>query len=239
MTMNKIILYLCFLGLVLPVYAQTGNNVARTDGISFIKSNGAYIPNQRERYNKIEGNPYLEEEFSKGSFSLGHSHINNIDLRYNIYEDHFEYLDEEVIKYIDPIRNQVDTVWLKDDTYLYVSLIAGKQIKMTYMKMVHGDGTRVLLKHRMMLTEPEKSQGYKEAKPARFNRQQDQVFIQPMGSHAMEFKGKKSIEDLFPDHYHQLYDYIKSEKLKLKKPDDITRLCIYFDSINILNDSGL
>lgn len=239
MSLSKILLYLGFLGLVLPVNAQTGNNAARTDGLSFIETDMSYIRGQRERYNIIDGTPYLDEEFSKGSLSLGHSQINNIDLRYNIYEDHFEYLDEEVVKFIDPRRNQVDTVWLKGDTYLYVSLEAGKKIKMTYMKMVRGDGTRILLKHRMMLTEPEKSQGYKDAKPARFNRQQDLIFIQPTGSHAMEFKGKKSIEELFPDHYHQLSEYVKSEKLKLKNLDDITKLCIYFDSVKTLNDSDL
>ena len=107
------------------------------------------------------------------------------------------------------------------------------------MKMVHGDGTRVLLKHRILLTESEKSQGYKEAKPARFNPQQDLIFIQPPGSHAMEFKGKKSLEELFPDHYRQLSEYVKSEKLKLKNLDDIVRLCIYFDSLKSVNDSSL
>jgi len=239
MALSKIISYLGFVGLVFPVYAQTDNNDALTESIRLIQSDMVYIQNQTERYKTIDGTPYLDDEFRKGSLSYGRSQINNLDLRYNIYEGHFEFMDEEVVKYIDPGRNLVDTVWLNGDTYLYVSLMAGKQIKMAYMKMVRGDGTRVLLNHRMMLTEPEESQGYKDAKPARFSRQQDLIFIQPSGSHALEFKGKKSMEELFPDHYHQLSEYVKSEKLRLKKLDDIVKLCIYFDSVETVNNSDL
>lgn len=239
MALCKIVLYISFLGLVFPVYAQTEYNDALTESIRVIQSDMDYIQNQRERYKKIDGTPYLDEEFSKGSLSLGTSQINNLDLRYNIYEGHFEFMDEEVVRYIDPRRNLVDTVWLHGDTYLYVSFKAGKQIKMTYMKMIRGDGTRVLLNHKMLLTEPEETQGYKEAKPARFSRQQDLIFIQPTGSHAMEFKGKKSMEELFPDHYQLLSEYVKSEKLRLKKLDDIVKLCIYFDSVKTVNTSDL
>lgn len=232
MALKRIVLYICFIGLLSPVYAQTGGDGGFTDGINHINSDHLYIKNQRERYKKIEGSPYLSEEFSTGSISLTSKRITNMNLRYNIYEGHFEYKDEDIIKYIDPRRNRVDTVWLDGETYLYVSLEDGKQIKMTYMKMVHGDGTRVLLNHKMLLTEPQESQGYVEAKPARFNRQQDLVFIQPTGSHALEFKGKKSLEDVFPNHHQQLSAYIKSEKLKLKKVEDIVKLCSYYDSVN-------
>lgn len=235
MALSKLIWYLGFISLVFPLYAQTGNNAARINGINLIKSENSYLQNRHEHYTTIDGTPYLDEEFSKGSLSLGQSQINNIDLRYNIYEDHFEYLDEDVVKFIDPRINQVDTIWLKNETYLYVSLNAGKQVKMTYMKMVHGDGTRVLLKHRILLTDPQKDQGYREAKPPAFTRQQDLIFVQPTGSHAMEFKGKKSLEELFPDNYQQLSDYAKSEKLRLKKLDDIVRLCLYFDSLKTKN----
>ena len=228
MALKTIVLYIGFLGLVIPVYAQSGTDV----GINVPESDMIYIQNQRDRYNKIDGSPYLDEEFSIGSVSLRGRRISNLDLRYNIYEGHFEFMDNEVVNFIDPRTNRVDTVWLNGDTYLYVSFKAGKQIKMTYMKMVRGDGTRVLLNHRMLLTEPEDSQGYQDAKPAKFHQQQDLIFIQPTGSHATEFKGKKSVEEVFPNHHHQLSAYVKSEKLKLKKLEDIVKLCSYYDSVS-------
>jgi hypothetical protein len=231
MALKKIVLLIAFVGLVVPVFTQAVDDGVLTYQFNVIKSDMAYLANLRERYKKIDGTPYLDEEFRKGSLSLGSSRISNIDLRYNIYEGHFEFMDEDIVKFIDPRRNQVDTVWLDGDTYMYVSFEAGKHIKMTYMKLVWGDGTRVLLNHKMMLTEPEETQGYKEAQPARFSRQQDLIFIQPTGSHAMEFKGKKSLEEVFPEHHHQLSAYAKKEKLKLKKPEDIVKLCSYYDSV--------
>ena len=239
MLVKKIVLYFGFLGLMIPVCAQNGTSAMLTDRVNLIKSDHDYIQNQRERYKKIDGTPYLDEEFSKGSLSLGGRQYTKLDLRYNIYEGHFEFMDEEVVKYIDPRRTRVDTVWLKGDTYLYVSFQAGKQVKLTYMKMVRGEGTSVLLYHKMIMTQPEETQAYQEAKPARFNRQQDLIFIQPSGSHAIEFKGKKSLEELFPEYDHQLSEYVKSEKLRLKKLDDIVKLCNYYDSVKKVNNSIL
>lgn len=231
MALKKLVCFIGLVGLLSPAFAQAGDDGVLTYNVNAIKMNMNYLKDLRERYKKIEGTPYLDEEFRKGSLSFGGSRISNLDLRYNIYEGHFEFMDEDVVKFIDPQRNRVDTVWLEDDTYLYVSFEAGKHIKMTYMKMVWGDGTRVLLNHKMMLTEAEETQGYKEAQPARFTRQQDLIFIQPTGSHAMEFKGKKSLEEVFPNHHQQLSTYAKKEKLKLKKPEDIVKLCSYYDSV--------
>ena len=230
MAVKKIAMHLVFLGIVIPAGAQTGGSSSLNDMIGLIRTNRSYIQNQNERYEEIDGTPYLDEEFNKGSLYFGGRRFTNIDMRYNIYQGHFEFMDAEGVKYIDPRTTLIDTVWLNGDIFLYVSFESGKNIKMTYMKLVRGEGTRVLLNHRIVLSQAEPAKGYQDARPARFSKGEDLVYIQPLGSHAMEFKGKKSIEELFPEYHQQLSAYVKSEKLKLKKLEDILKLVTYYDN---------
>jgi hypothetical protein len=125
----------------------------------------------------------------------------------------------------------VDTVWLGNETYLYVQYMVGKSRKQTFMKAVYTGPTRVLLNSEVVLVQPEEATGYDPAKPARFEKMAESIYIGKEGNPALEFKGKKSLEELFPEHHAQLSSYVKAEKLKLKKTEDVIRLCEYYDSI--------
>jgi hypothetical protein len=81
-----------------------------------------------------------------------------------------------------------------------------------------------------VLVQPEEAKGYEAFKPARFEKLAESIYIQVEGKPAMEFKGKKSIEEIFPDQQAELGKYTKSEKLKLKNIEDVVRLCEYYDA---------
>ena len=211
---------------------QTNLISSGSDLITFINSDLDYIENQMDRYSKIEGSAYLDKEFHEGSLSINQKRYVNIQLRYNTYESYFEFNTPEGIKYFDPHATSVDTVWLDGDTYLYVKFRFGKALNQTYMKLV-GDGiTKVFSYDQVILTQPEPAKGYAEAKPARFDPLAEKIYVQRQEKVCNEFKGKKSIEEIFPEHHSQLSKYVKSEKLKLKNVEDVVRLCAHFDSLH-------
>jgi hypothetical protein len=99
------------------------------------------------------------------------------------------------------------------------------------MKAVYTGPTRVLLHDEVVLVQAEEATGYEAFKPARFEKLAESIYLGEEGNPALEFKGKKSLEEIFPDHHDELGKYAKSEKLKLKKVEDVIRLCEYRDSL--------
>ena len=154
-----------------------------------------------------------------------------LQLRHNPYEGYFEFQTEEGIKFFDPRITPIDTVWLDKETFLYVLYLAGKNMKRDYMRLMNQGSTMVLQFSHVILIQSEAAKGYKEAKPARFEKRSDAIYILTGDQPAMEFKGKKSLPKIFPEHLETLSGYVKTEKLKLKKTSEIINLCAYYDSL--------
>jgi hypothetical protein len=211
--------------------AQTNIISSASDMVNFLNTDHDYIKNKNERYSKIEGTPYLDEAFHTGTISYKKKTYTGLELRFNPYEGYFEFKTEQGIKFLDPRITRVDTVWLEGETFLYVHYMLGKSRKQTFMKAVHTGPTRVLLHNQVLLVQAEEATGYEAFKPARFEKLAESIYIQEEGKPALEFKGKKSLEEIFPEHHSQLASHAKSEKLKLKKIEDVIRLCEYYDTL--------
>ncbi|MEN8158167.1 MAG: hypothetical protein ABFS10_14540, partial [Bacteroidota bacterium] len=174
---------------------------------------------------------YLDETFREGAISFNRKRYVGLNLRYNQYEGTFEFETDDGIRFFDPEVILVDTVWMAGDTYLYILYQSGKARKRSFMKLINYGATRVLYHHQVLLMDPEPAKGYEEARPARFEQRPETLFVQLPGQPAMEFRGKKSVEEIFPDDHQVLAEYIKSNRLKLKRVEDVTKLCRYFDSL--------
>ena len=210
--------------------AQTNMISSAADLANFLNSDLDYIEARNERYRTIEGSPYLDSEFHPGSLSINKTKFTGVSLRYNCFEGYFEFESEQGVKYFDPKVTRIDTLWLEGDTFLYVYFQSGKSGKQTYMKAVHIGPTSVYLHSTIIISQPEETSGYVAAKPARFEKLAETIYLGEAGKPAIEFKGKKSLEEIFPEHHAMLNSYVKSEKLKLKKVEDVVRLCEYYDA---------
>lgn len=230
MKMKTLIYVSCLLILSQVGMAQTNMIASAADLANFLNSDLDYIEARNERYSTLEGSPYLDSEFHPGSLSINKTKFTGISLRYNCYEGYFEFETEQGVKYFDQKVTRIDTVWLEGDTFLYVYFQLGKSRRQTFMKAAHIGPTSVYLHNKIIVTQAEQTSGYVAEKPPSFQKVAESIYIQEEGKPAMEFKGKKSLEAIFPKNYNQLNSYVKSEKLKLKKIEDVVRLCKYYDA---------
>lgn len=217
--------------LLLPGMAQTNIMLNGSDLYTFANSDHDYLKSRNEKYRTIEGSPYLDDEFRQGSLYFNKTRYTGVSLRYNAYEGYFEFETDEGVRYFDPRVTKIDTVWLEGDTFHYVYFHHGRTNKQTYMKALHSGAASVYWYDEVILTQPEESTGYTAAKPSSFQKLAGSVYIQVEGKPALELKGKKSLEEIFPDHQEELSDYIKAEKLKLKNTEDVIRLCQHYESL--------
>jgi len=231
MNFRKILYILAIISLAHPLGGQTNIISSGSDMINFLNTDLDYIKNKDARYSRIEGSPYLDKNFQTGSISYKKVKYVGLDLRFNPFEGYFEFQTEQGIRFLNPRVTRVDTVWVGDDTYLYVHYMSGKSRKQTFMKAVYTGPTRVLLHNEVVLVQAEEATGYEAFKPARFEKLAESIYLGEEGNPAIEFKGKKSLQEVFPEHHAELSKYVKSEKLKLKKVEDVIRLCTYRDSL--------
>ena len=202
------------------------------DLINFMRSDQNYINNKMDRYRRIEGSPYLNEDFVSGSVLHIQKKYPNLNLRYNHYEGYFEFSVEEGYKNFDPQTTRLDTVWMGDLTYVFVNYSFGKTIRQSFMELVNRGETKVYIRKRVTLRDAEPAKGYAEEKPARFEKLPDDIFIEVPGQPALLFKGKNSIKEIFPDHATALLiTYTKKNKLKLRNSEGIIALCNYYDML--------
>jgi len=210
---------------------QTTLHALETDLFTFMNSDHDYIENQKEFYAKTEGSQYLDDAFQSGSVSFNRKKYTGLQLRYNLYKSYFEFQTDQGIKFFDPRVTPIDTVWMGKDTFYYVHYTKGKSLKRDYMKLMNQGPTHVLQLSEVILIEPEPAKGYQDARPGRFKYKDNGIFISSENQPATEFKGKKSLEEIFPTHHKALTDYAKKEKLSLKKIGEIVSLCAYYDTI--------
>jgi len=211
---------------------EAQNNLTNLSELtSFMKSDYNYIKEQRERNANIEGTPYLNEHFTDGRLVYQDKMYRGLKLRYNIYEDHFEFESEGEILYFDPRYTEVDTVWMGEQKYIYATYNENNREKRSYMHLLHDGRTQVLTRMETILLQPEKAQGYEDAKPARFREMPERMYVSIDGNPAVEFSNRRSIDDVFPEYEEELTSYAKKNKLKFRTPDELVTLVRYYDSI--------
>jgi len=211
---------------------QTSMISSTKDMIYFMNSDLDYLRNSRERYAEIEGSAYLDEDFYSGSVSFNGKKFTGLLLRYNPYEGYFEFQTDDGVKYFDPLITPVDTVWMEKETFLHVPYRSGKNLRRDYMKLMNQGSTLVLQFSQVILIDAVAAKGYEEAKPARFEKRSDAIYILTGDQPALEFKGRKSLAEIFPGSHEKLSSYAKANKLKLKKSGEIIDLCTYYDSLH-------
>lgn len=208
---------------------QTARITSESDLLSFMNSDLQYRQNQREWYNSVEGSAYLDTSFLEGTISVGGTRYDGLLLRFNPFEEAVEFQKEGQIRYFMPHASRSDTVWIGDDILFNVVRRDGKNLKSAFMKRAGGEETRVLVFHEVRVTEPKPAQGYEDPSPARFLHRPEQIYIQVPGKPAIEFKGKKSLEDVFGEDHGDLEDYARSNRYRLKSLEEVLALCSYYD----------
>ena len=212
--------------------SQTPAITPLSDLNTFMRSDFNYLEQQRARSAIIEGSPYLEEEFTDGSLIFRDTYYRELQLRYNIYEGHFEFKSDEQVLYFDPRYTEVDTVWMGENKFIFQEYQDVRSPKRSYMQLLYeNEGTHVLSLRETILLQPESAKGYEDEKPARFQPRPDKLFVKFKEEPAREFSGRKSIPELFSEHVDELDAYARKERLRFRQPEDLIELCKYYDHL--------
>ncbi|MCF8223289.1 MAG: hypothetical protein K9J25_09090 [Bacteroidales bacterium] len=178
---------------------------------------------------EYEGSPYLFDEFSPASIVLRAGEgYEDIPMNYNIHNDDFEFMMDDV-SYSLGNNNIVKYIEVDGRKFFYRSYTYNSTNIKGYLELVADGKYRFFKKHRVIYTEPQSTTGYKEAQPASFRPRSPDYFIALESGKILYFRRLKDIPDMIPGRAEEIKDYIKDNRLKARREEDIVQLATFLD----------
>jgi hypothetical protein len=177
---------------------------------------------------KIEGSPYLNEEFVRGNVTtLDSIQYRNVPLRYNIYNDEIEFMvdDENYLAIAEP--TSMAQISIKEAVFIYLK----KDLKYGYYQLLEDGKIKLLLRYNVRFRQANYSNGINQARPPKFNRGVNTHYIQLGYNEPQLIKKKKDIDRIFGKESVAIKELIKKEHIDIHNEKDLHKF------VKLLNSS--
>ncbi len=174
-----------------------------------------------------KGTPYANEEFILATISTTNK---SFPVRYNVFEDQMEVKRENSVLLLD--KKQTDyVIHLVNKTYRSYKIENDYQFFAIASTNKHLD---LLKKETKKFNEAKKAiNSYSEDQPARFEEIKESYYIYTLSNGITQKlpQKEKDFLALFPKNKDKIKTYLKKNKLKLKKEEDLIKLLKYIDTL--------
>ena len=166
---------------------------------------------------------YLKSEFEEGSMTLFNSTIvTSVSFRYDITNDRME-----MKSYINP--EAIDEIHIGRLTFVYSEFEADGESDIGYFEIQSTGNAKLLLRRDVKRQSPKEGlygyEGYQMIILTRFIKFDDKPAV------SIHKKSNNEIISLFPDNNDSIKAYVKKQKLKLKKDDELIECLKYYSSL--------
>ncbi len=179
---------------------------------------------------KFSGSPYLSDDFQSGKirFTDGNE-FNNILLRYNIFQDQFEFTKENNDYTL--VKNpDIYLVTLGERVFVYREFEYKDNKDAGYLEQLIDGKYSLYYKHNILLRAIEDIGGFSEESKPTFWHQKPVIMVGNTNKGVVEIKGSKDIINKFPDLRDTIDGYKGKKKIKFKSVEDYKELVNYLNS---------
>ena len=218
--MKKVIYFPVFLWLLMPVISN-----AQILDPAFTELYNRYEFNKlfEEPEQNYAGCPYLDTAFVTGNLYMPNGVVyQNIPLRYNIYNDVFEFQQEGHTRALDTAMNY-SMLSIGDRPFIFGSYYHGDSFKRGHMEVLYRGEYTLLKKYKVIFTPPTKPEAYKDPKPATFTNSRPEYFVSKEGQ-TIFFNNEKSLAQACGYDYNTLKAFTKENKINFRKEESLIEL---------------
>lgn len=183
---------------------------------------------------EYDGSPYLEDEFVKGDIFINNKwHIEDVPLRYNIYDDKMEYYmpEKDLIFAIDP-QFKINYVLLEGDTFVVKQYEQKGWRVLGFFKLVEEGTADLLVKMNIQYKEPQPAKPFFDPEPAEFIRRDDDYYVKLKERNIFEVKRIKKLIQYLGDHKQELTQFDKKEKISAGNEKELAKFIRYYNSLS-------
>ena len=186
-------------------------------------------------YSDIEGSPYLNKDLVLGQVIFENGDTTEYYLRYDMYSDDIEYLINKSLYSVVNIP-ALDHIDLNGQRIVYQPFYKnGRQSKGYLVQLVTAQCSLYQkLQVKFEDAQPMQSMPFREATHAQFKSTPVKWYFTSEDLTIKQFKPDNAgLKQVSAKHYAKLKDYIKANKLKIKKEDDLVTLFEYYNELLI------
>ena len=178
----------------------------------------------------ISGSPYLYDDFKAGDvYYDGKYKVEQIQLRFNLYNDEFEYRENTITKsFAKPQR--IDKIVIGDEVFIYLKKSGSYKIS-GFVKMWNADFPTVLTKMTTEFLEKEEAKPYVVPKPDRFERKHDKHYVMKSDTEIEKIASVKKLIKYLGVHSAELTKYAKKERISASDGTELAMLIDYYHEL--------
>jgi hypothetical protein len=198
-----------------------------------LRLNSAIEGRDNITYSDIQGDPYIFKDFKRGILHIEPDIKYNVDIRYDIYADQIHLKENnQVYAIIHPEKVNLIEAGSYKFIYSYYakSTKDNEAAKSAYFILLVDGKCRLLKKMNIRVQDAEPAKLYQDAKPAKFIPTSDTYFLKPGDKNAVKIRSKADLLTVLSDKTDELDSYISSNKLDVKKDDDLIKIISYYNS---------
>ncbi|WCO02061.1 hypothetical protein [Psychroserpens ponticola] len=185
----------------------------------------------------VEGSPYINEKYLPATISASEGDV--FYVRYNALNDIFEVKGDKNKAYsLNRYRRDIVIEMLNlNKTYQVLGYYDDeKNENFGYFLYLSNPNPKTILFKKEKITfidEQKASTGYDSSKPAKYKRLNDKFFIKLEDEKILSElpSNKKAIAKLFPNHQDKVLKFIKENRIKTSKEDDLVQLINYINTL--------
>ena len=215
------------------VAQNAGSNQALMESTS---ATGVFLQTFSLKDNGAVGTPYLNEEFFPAKISIDEKKV--FSARYNAYNDEFEIKIAD--NNIQNLNKAIDNITIKmlksNETFGALNYMDSKTgLNRGYFIFLTPDNENARLygrKTKKFIEAKPAQTGYDIDKPAEFKDAKETFFIAIGDGYAQEVpKKKKEISKIWPEKSKEINSFVKSNKIKTSKEEDLIKLVNYINTL--------
>jgi len=185
-----------------------------------------YNVEKTEEYKDIDGTPYLNNEFQSGVFYLKNTKTLELPIRYNIYRDEMEYLLDGVSYVVGSPESLVKVVFAGSE-FRYLPTIS----KGGYFELFESGKCTLFQKRIVEYTPSEGSKPIIGLVPAKFERNADVFYLVTNQTQSFKILNISSVINALQDQREKIESFIKQEKIKNIKKENLIKIVKYYNSL--------
>lgn len=180
---------------------------------------------------KIQGSPYLSPEYVNGKVTTADGiTFNDLPLRYNCYNDVIEFKKEEISYDVHP-KDIADRSEFGGRVFRYLQFEPSFGPNKGYFEILAEGKANLCVKYHISFIEREELRGYAVTKPDRFDNMQITYWISSENAPAKQIINKNKLLELLSDKKNEVESFISSQKLSIKKADDLKKIVSYYNTL--------
>ena len=184
-----------------------------------------FLKEKSKEFEKISHKMYLSKNYLTSRIDKMEG---TVPIKYNIYKDEMEFLKNGQVLFLNKQEGRKVFFSALNKTYS----IFNYNSKLKYF-VVHNEGKNKLLSREIVKFIEAKAvqSSYVNSKPANFKRKDDVFFLNSNNSIVEILTKKKSFYLLFGSNSKKIKKFVKTNKLNIKKGDDLKKIVKYLNAI--------